>query len=140
MHTFYRKVKDASQEIAQLWLIREIFYSLLIMIDKNYWAIQILIFTKIRDKLRIGLKSHDILNDVEKPTSLNTKIFMSIIKDFDDSMMRIMPSNVCKANVDSLLCDGTYLFMYDVKITEPRQSPDLGIFYVNNFQVAPVLL
>ncbi len=41
-----------------------------------------------------------------------------------------------KVNVDSLLCNGTSFFTYDVKTTEPGQFPDPGIFYVNNFQVS----
>ena len=50
-------------------------------------------------------------------------------------MVRIMPNNECKVNVDSLLCNGTYPFTYDVKTTEPGQFTDPKIFHVNNFQV-----
>ncbi len=60
---------------------------------------------------------------------------MSIKKYFVDSLVRIIPDDECKANVDSLLCDGTYPFTYDVKTTEPRQFPDPGMFHVDNFQV-----
>ncbi len=60
---------------------------------------------------------------------------MSIKKDFIHSMVRIIPDNECKANVDSLLYNGTYSFTYDVKTIELGQFPDLGIFYINNFQV-----
>ncbi len=60
---------------------------------------------------------------------------MSIKKDFVDSLVRIIPDDECKANVDSLLCDGTYPFTYDVKTTKPGQFPDPGIFHVNNFQI-----
>lgn len=41
----------------------------------------------------------------------------------------------CKANVNSLLCNKTYPFMYNMKITEPKQFPDLEKFYIDNFQV-----
>ncbi len=58
---------------------------------------------------------------------------MSIKKIFVDSLVRIMSDNRCNTNVDSLLCDGTYLFTYDVKTTEPRQFPDPGMFYVDTF-------
>ncbi len=60
---------------------------------------------------------------------------MLIKKDFVDSLIRIIPDNECKANVDSLLYDGTYPFTYDVKTTELGQFPDPGMFHVDNFQV-----
>ncbi len=69
------------------------------------------------------------------PTSLDIDISMSIKNDFVDTLVRIMPDDECKANVDSLLCDKTYLFMYDIKTTEPGQFPDPEMFHVNNFQV-----
>ncbi len=46
-----------------------------------------------------------------------------------------MLDNECKANIDSLLCNKTSSFTYDVKITELGQLPDLEIFYIDNFQV-----
>ncbi len=67
--------------------------------------------------------------------SLNTKRSMLHKKNFVDSMMKIIPDNMCKANVDSLLYYGIYPFIYDVKTTELGQFPDPEIFYVNNFQV-----
>ncbi len=63
------------------------------------------------------------------------EISISIKKDFVDSLVRIMLDNKCKANVDSLFCDGTYPFTYDVKTIEPRQFPDPEMFHVDNFQV-----
>ncbi len=60
---------------------------------------------------------------------------MSIKKDFVDSLVKIMPDDECKANVDSLLCDGTYSFKYDVKTTELGQFLDPDMFHVDNFQV-----
>ncbi len=60
---------------------------------------------------------------------------MSIKKNFVDSLVRNMPDNECKANVDFLLCDSTYPFTYDVKTTELGQFLDPKMFHVNNFQV-----
>ena len=60
---------------------------------------------------------------------------MSIKKDLIDFLGRIMPDNECKDNVDSLLCDGTYFFTYNVKTTEPGQFSDPEMFHINNFQV-----
>ncbi len=60
---------------------------------------------------------------------------MLIKKDFVDSFVRIMPDNECKANVDFLLCDSTYPFMYDVKTTKLGQFSDPEMFHVDNFQV-----
>lgn len=60
---------------------------------------------------------------------------MLIKKNFVNFLVRIMPDNESKANVDSLLYNGTYLFTYDGKTIESEQFPDLEIFYVNNFQV-----
>ncbi len=135
MHTLGVKGKDGSRGIAQLWLVGEILHALLVMMDRYYWAIKIQISTETRDKLRAGLRTHGILKGAWNPTSLDTEISMSIKKNFVDSLVRIMPEDECKANVDSLLCDGTYLFTYDMKTTEPRQFPDPGMFHVNNFQV-----
>ncbi len=135
MHTLGVKGKDGSRAIAQLWLVGEILHASLVMMDRDYWAIRIQISTETRDKLRAGLKTHGILKGAWNPTSLGTEIFMSIKKDFVDSLIRIMPEDECKANVDSLLCNGTYPFTYDVKTTEPGQFPTPGIFYVDNFQV-----
>lgn len=86
--------------------------------DKNYWAIRIQIFTETRDKLKIGLKTHGILKDAWNLASLNTEIFMSIKKNFVDSLRKIMLDNECKANVNFLLCNMTYFFTYDMKTTE----------------------
>ena len=61
---------------------------------------------------------------------------MSIKKDFINSLVRIMPDDECKIKVDSLLCNSTYPFMYDVKTTEPGQFSDLGMFHIDNFQVS----
>ncbi len=63
------------------------------------------------------------------------EIFILIKKDFINSLVRIMSDNKCKAKVDSLLCNGTYSFTYDMKTTELGQFPDPEIFHVNNFQV-----
>ncbi len=60
---------------------------------------------------------------------------MSIKKDFVDLFVRIIPDNKCKANVDFLLCNKIYFFMYDVKTNEPGQFPDPGMFHVDDFQV-----
>ncbi len=103
--------------------------------DKDYWAITIQISTETRDKLRAGLRTHGILKGAWNPTSPNTEISMLIKKDFVDALVRIISDDECKANVDSLLCNGTYPFTYDVKTTEPGQFPDLKMFHVNNFQV-----
>ncbi len=103
--------------------------------DRDYWAIRIQISTETRDKLRAGLRIHDILKGAWNLMSLNTEIFMLIKKAFVDSLVRIMLNDECKANVDSLLCNGTYLFTYDVKTTKPGQFPDPGIFHIDNFQV-----
>ena len=60
---------------------------------------------------------------------------MSIKKDFIDYLVRIMLNNECKANVDFLLCDDTYLFMYDMKKTKLEQFPYPKMFHIDNFQV-----
>ncbi len=60
---------------------------------------------------------------------------MLVKNDFVNSMVRIIPDDKSKANIDFLLCDGTYPFTYNIKTTEPEQFPDSEIFHVNNFQV-----
>ncbi len=133
MYTLGIKGKDGSQGIAQLWLVGEILHTSLVMMDRDYWAIKIQISIETKNKLRAGLRTHGILKGAWNPTSLDMEISMSIKKEFIDSLVRIIPDDEYKANVDSLLCDGTYLFTYDVKTTEPEQFPDPGIFHVNNF-------
>ncbi len=135
MHTLGIKRKDGSRGIAQLWLVEEILYASLVMMDRDYWAIKIQISFESKDKLRAGLRTHDILKGTWNPTSLDTEISMSIKKDFVNSLVKIMSNDECKANVDSLFYDDTYPFMYDVKTTEPGQFPDPGMFHVDNFQV-----
>lgn len=51
--------------------------------------------------------------------NLNTEIFMLIKKNFVDFLVRIMPDNECKTNVDFLFYDMIYLFTYDVKTIKP---------------------
>lgn len=89
--------------------------------DKDYWAIKtIQISIETKDKLRTGLKMHGILKGIWNPTNLNKEIFMSIKKNFVDSLVRIMLGNECKANVGFLLCNETYPFTYNIKTTELR--------------------
>ncbi len=61
MHTLGVKDKNGSWRITQLWLIGEIFHELLVIINKDYWAIRIQISFETREKLRTGLKTYDIL-------------------------------------------------------------------------------
>ena len=61
MHNLYIIGKNSSKKITQLWLVRELQNTLLVMIDKEYWEIKILIFPKTRNKLRDNLKTHGIL-------------------------------------------------------------------------------
>lgn len=135
IHTLCIKGKDGSRGITQLCLVEEILDTSLIMMNKDYWVIEILILTKTRDKLGTGLKTHSILKNAWNLTSLNIEISMLIKEDFVDSITRIMSDNRCKAKIDSLLYDETHFFMYNMKTTKPRQFPDLGMFHIDNFQV-----
>ncbi len=45
---------------------------------------------------------------------------MLIKKNFGNFLVRIILDNECNTNVNSLLCNKTYPFMYDMKIIEPR--------------------
>lgn len=103
--------------------------------DKDYWEIKIPISTNTRNQLRTGLKTYNILESAWNSTSLDIEIFILVKKNFVDFIVRIMPNNKCKINVNFLLCNKTYLFTYNIKITELRQFPDSEIFYVDNFQV-----
>lgn len=60
---------------------------------------------------------------------------MSIKKNFVDFFMKIMADDKSKANVNFLLYNETYPFMYDMKTTELGQFSDLEIFHFDNFQV-----
>lgn len=50
-------------------------------------------------------------------------------------MVKIMSNDKCKANVNFLLYNRIYCFMYNIKTTEPELFSDLGMFYIDNFQV-----
>lgn len=106
---------------------------LLVMMDKDYQAIRILIFIKTKKRLRTGLKTHGILKDALNFASLDTEIFILVKKNFIDFMIRIISDSKCKTNVDFLLYNKTYFFMHDVKTTETEQFSDLKMFYINNF-------
>lgn len=54
-------------------------------------------------------------------------------------MVRIIPDDEYKINIDSQLYDETYLFTYDIKTTELGQFSDPGMFYVDNFQVCIIV-
>lgn len=79
------------------------------------------------------MKTYSILKDTWDPASLNTKLFILVKKEFVDTLVKIILDNNCKTKFKSLLCDGTYFFTYDVKITKLGKFPDLEIFYVDNF-------
>lgn len=113
---------------------------MLVIINKNYWEIKIFISTKIRNKLRTGLKTHDILKDAWNPSSLDIEIFILVKKNYIDFIMRIIPDNKYWVNVNFLLCNETCSFIYNMKTTEPRQFPDLEIFHIDNFWFSLVLL
>ena len=50
-------------------------------------------------------------------------------------MLKIIPDNNYKANIESLLCNMTYLFKYNMKTIQFIEFSNLEVFYVNNFQV-----
>ncbi len=106
---------------------------LLVMIDREYWGIKILVSTKTRNKMKDGFKIYGILKSVWDVTSLNTKISMLVKKEFVDAPVKIIPDNKYKIKVKNLLCNGTYSFTYDVKTTKPSKFSDSRIFHVDNF-------
>lgn len=103
------------------------------MMDKEYWRIQILIFTETRNKLSDGLKTYDVQKSAWDPASSNTELSISVIKKFVDTLVKIMSDDKCKTRIEGLLCNRTYTFKYDVKTTKPGKFPDLEIFHVDNF-------
>ncbi len=80
------------------------------------------------------MKTHGILKGARDPASLDIKLSMSVKKKFVDALVKIMLDNKYKTRVDGQLCNGIYLFTYDMKRTKPGEFSDSGIFYVNNFQ------
>ncbi len=135
MHILCVIGKDGVKRIAQLWLVGELQNILLVMMDKKYWRIKVLISTETKNKLRDGLKTHGVLNGAWDPASLDKELSMSVKKGFVDTLVKIMPDDKCKTRVEGLLCDGTYPFTYDVKTTKPGKFPDPELFHVDNFQV-----
>ncbi len=61
MHNLCVTGKDDAKEIAQLWLVEELQNMSLVMMDKEYWRIKVLISTETRNKLRDDLKTHGVL-------------------------------------------------------------------------------
>lgn len=66
------------------------------------------------------MKTHGISKASWNFVNFNTEISIRLQKTFADSMVKIIPDDKCKVNVDFLLYDGTYPFIYDVKTTEPE--------------------
>lgn len=60
---------------------------------------------------------------------------MLVKKEFVVSMIRIISDNNCKVQVETLIYNETYSFMYDIEITAPRQFPNLKAFNINNFHI-----
>lgn len=58
-----------------------------------------LIFTKTKNKLRDSLMIYNILKCVCNLASFNTKIFMSIKKEFVNTLIKIMTDNKYKIRV-----------------------------------------
>ncbi len=119
MHNLCVTDKDGAKRIAQLWLVGELQNTSLVMMNKEYWGIKVLISTETRNKLRNGLKTHGVPKGARDPASLNTELSMSVKKEFVDALVKIMLDDECKTRVEGLLCDGTYFFTYDVKTTKP---------------------
>ncbi len=53
--------KDGAKGIAQLWLVGELQNTSLVIMDKEYWGIKVLISMEIKNKLKDGLKTHGVL-------------------------------------------------------------------------------
>ncbi len=83
--------------------------------------------------LKTGFKIYGILKDIQNLTSFNIEISISVKKNFIDFMVKIMSNDKCKANVNFLLYNRIYCFMYNIKTTEPELFSDLGMFYIDNF-------
>lgn len=135
MHNLYVIDKDDSKEIAQLWLVEELQNTLLVMMDKKYWGIKILISIKTRNKLRDDLKTHGVLKGTWDLASLDTEISMLVKKEFVDVLVKIMPNNKYKTRVEGLLRKRTYPFKYDMKTTKPGEFSHPRIFHVDNFLI-----
>lgn len=133
MYHLYITGKDGFKGIAQLWLVRKLQNTLLVMIDKKHWGIKIRISTKTWNKLRDSLKTHGIIKGAWDPASFDTELSISVKKAFVDTLVKIMPDDKCKTRVKDLLYNRTYLFTYDMKTTKPGKFPDPDIFYVDNF-------
>lgn len=108
---------------------------LLVMINKKYQIIKILIFIRILNKLKDDLKTHNILKSIWELANLNTEIFILINKEFIKVLVKIMPNNKYKTRVKGLFCDGIYSFIYDIKTIKVNKFSNLRIFYTDNFQI-----
>lgn len=67
--------------------------------DKEYLEIKILISLKTRNKLKDGLKIYNVLKSLWDSASLDTKLFISVKKEFDDALVKIMLDKKCKIKV-----------------------------------------
>ncbi len=121
-------------------MVGELQNTSLVMMDKEYWEIKVLISTETRNKLRDGLKTHGVLKRAWDPASLDTELSMSVKKEFVDALVKIIPDDECTTRVKGLLCDGIYPFIYDVKTTKPGEFLDPGVSMLTTSRLAPVLL
>lgn len=103
------------------------------MIDMDYELLKLCINIDNKNKLRIGLMTKDILEDIWSSLAIENMLFILANKPFINLIVRIILECKFKAKMVSFLNDGTFSFTYNKKINTLGQFSDLELFYINNF-------
>lgn len=86
----------------------------------------------MRNSLGAKLKMYNFLENIWDPTIIDTKISISIKKDFISFFIKFILDKKYKIWSKRLLYNKTNSFIYGVKITKLGEFSNLNIFYVNN--------
>ena len=135
MHVLSTQGKDGSRGVAQLWLVGQLEFATLVMKKTNYWMVRICITDIDRTKLKTGLKTTGILGDAGSTSCIKPVISVSANPEFVHSRINFMSEddNKAKAKALSVYEDSTFLFIYDVRTTDPGKFPDPGVCDVSTF-------
>lgn len=120
--------------VIQLLLVKKLKFSILVIINANYWLSKLYISINNRDRLKTRLMIKDILRDIQLILAIKNILSILINKALIDSIVQIMSKDESKVKMVFFLNDSTFLFTYNMKTTISSQFPNPRLFYINNFQ------
>lgn len=136
MHVLLTQGRDRSRGVAQLWLIGQLEFAILVMKKTDYWMVRICITNIDRTKLKTGLKTTRILGDVWSTSCIEPVISVLAKPNFVHSRINPMSKNHSKAKDKALSVykDGIFPFMYNVRTTDSGEFLDHSLCDVSIFR------